>query len=158
MSAKAYQYAILRVVPRVGHEEFVNVGVILFSPELRFLGARICLDEQRLYALWPKVDMDLVRRHLLSIERMCAGEVEAGPMAAMSQSERFPLADVAEERDDPGVSGADGGFGGAGGDAGAACGGDGWGRNDIRDETRAELEIESTALTQSARSLPSFAK
>jgi hypothetical protein len=85
----SYEYAVVRVVPRVDREEFINAGVILFSKACRFLAASVEVDEERLRALASKVDVDLVRRHLDAIPRICAGEEDAGPIARLSQSERF---------------------------------------------------------------------
>ena len=86
---KAYSYAVVRVVPRVDRDEFLNVGVILFSPELRFLGARVVAQESRLQTLWPALDIATVRRHLQTIPRLCAGDREAGPIALLTPKERF---------------------------------------------------------------------
>ena len=86
---RAFDYAVVRVVPRVEREEFVNAGVILHCVTERFLGARVELDEARLRALAPGVDLALVRRHLGAIERICAGEAGAGPIARLPQKERF---------------------------------------------------------------------
>ncbi|MFZ0301324.1 MAG: DUF3037 domain-containing protein [Terracidiphilus sp.] len=85
----SFDYAIVRVVPRVERQEFVNAGVIAFCLEKKFLAARIRLDEERLIALWPDTDVALVRDHLAAIERVCAGDPAAGPIAALSQRERF---------------------------------------------------------------------
>jgi Protein of unknown function (DUF3037) len=85
----SFDYAIVRVVPRVEREEFINAGVIVFCLEKRYLDARIRLDEARLKALWPDVDAALVREHLAAIERICAGDPKAGPIAGLSQRERF---------------------------------------------------------------------
>jgi hypothetical protein len=85
----SFDYAIVRVVPRVEREEFINAGVIVFCLEKRYLDARIRLDEARLKALWPEVDVALVREHLAAIERICAGDPGAGPIAELSQRERF---------------------------------------------------------------------
>ena len=60
----SFDYAVVRVVPRVERGEFINAGVIVFCLEQKFLEARIVVDEQRLRALWPELDLDLVRRHL----------------------------------------------------------------------------------------------
>lgn len=87
--AKAYSYAVVRVVPRVERDEFINAGVIVFSPEWRFLDAAIHLDESRLLALRSEVDLPTVRRHLEAIPRICAGDSSAGPIARLSQKERF---------------------------------------------------------------------
>jgi hypothetical protein len=87
--AKAYSYAVVRVVPRVERDEFINAGVMLFCPELRFLEAFVRLNEHRMIALWPEVDLSVIRRHLAAIPRICAGGPEAGPIAMLSQKERF---------------------------------------------------------------------
>jgi hypothetical protein len=84
-----YDYAIVRVVPRVEREEFVNVGVIVSCPSKNFLDARIALDEARLLALDPGIDMDAVRAHTDSILAICAGGEKAGPLGRLSQRERF---------------------------------------------------------------------
>lgn len=85
----SFDYAILRVVPRVEREELVNAGVILFCLERDFLQARVELDEARLRALWPGTDVELVRQHLEAIPRICAGSPDAGPIARLSLRERF---------------------------------------------------------------------
>lgn len=85
----SYDYAVIRVVPRVDREEFMNVGVIISCPAKDFLEARIELDEERLLALAPQVDLEAVRAHLASIPRICAGGPEAGPIGQLSPRERF---------------------------------------------------------------------
>jgi hypothetical protein len=85
----SFDYAVVRVVPRVERQEFVNVGVIVFCLERKYLGARIHIDEQRLRALWPEVDLDLVRQHLQAFPNICEGKPEAGPIAQLSLRERF---------------------------------------------------------------------
>lgn len=87
--AKAYSYAVIRVVPRVDRDEFINAGVILFSQEHRFLGASVHLDERRLQAMAPGVDLAAIQRHLNAVPRVCAGEAEAGPIARMPLKDRF---------------------------------------------------------------------
>lgn len=86
---RSYDYAVVRVVPRVEREEFVNAGVILYCSALRFLAARVELDAGRLRALAPAIDLDLVRAHLASIPRICAGGRDAGPIGALPPVERF---------------------------------------------------------------------
>ena len=86
---KAYSYAIFRVVPRVEREEFVNVGAILFCPELRFLDAEIAVDELRLTALWPGLHIATMRRHLEAIPRICAGASKGGAIGRLTPKERF---------------------------------------------------------------------
>ena len=85
----SFDYAVIRVVPRVEREEFVNAGVILFCLEQKFLEARIQLDESRLKALWPDIDIDLVRQHLEAFPNICKGDPSSGPIAKLSQRERF---------------------------------------------------------------------
>jgi hypothetical protein len=85
----SYDYAIVRVVPRVEREEFINAGVILSCPERDFLAARIELDERRLLALDAQVDLESVRANLESIPIVCAGGPAAGPIGRLSPRERF---------------------------------------------------------------------
>jgi hypothetical protein len=85
----SYDYAVVRVVPRVDREEFINAGVILFAKSRRFLAACVEVDEERLRVLATGLDLELVRRHLEAIPRICAGEKDAGAIARLSQSERF---------------------------------------------------------------------
>jgi hypothetical protein len=84
-----YDYAVIRVVPRVEREEFVNAGVIVSCESPRVLEARIELDEARLLALDPGVDLALVRRHLEAIPRICRGGADAGPIGLLPQRARF---------------------------------------------------------------------
>lgn len=84
-----YDYAIVRVVPKVERAEFVNVGVIVSCPELDLLLARIELDERRLTALDPTLDLESVRTNLAAIPTICVGGEQAGPIGRLSQRERF---------------------------------------------------------------------
>ena len=84
-----YDYAVIRVVPRVDREEFVNVGVIVSCPDRNFLDCRIEVDEARLRALFPGVDLALVRKHLASIPVICRGGDGAGPIGKLPARERF---------------------------------------------------------------------
>ncbi len=85
----SFDYAVVRVVPRVEREEFVNAGVILFCRERRFLAARIKLDPARLAALAPGLDPATVQPYLELIPLVCAGGPEAGELGELSQAERF---------------------------------------------------------------------
>lgn len=85
----SFEYAVVRVVPRVEREEFVNAGVVLYCRERDFLAARVAVDEPRLRALWPEVDVELIRQHLEAIPRIAAGSPDAGPIARMPQRDRF---------------------------------------------------------------------
>jgi hypothetical protein len=84
-----YDYAVIRVVPRVDREEFVNVGVIVSCPAKGFLEARIEADEKRLLALDRSLDLEAVRAHLATIPVICAGGEAAGPIGKLSPRERF---------------------------------------------------------------------
>lgn len=85
----SYSYAIVRIVPHVEREEFVNAGVIVFSDARDYLSARVELAEGRLLALTPDVDLAVVRRHLEAIPRICAGGIEGGSIGALPLRERW---------------------------------------------------------------------
>lgn len=84
-----FQYAMLRVVPRVERGERFNAGVVLFCRPRRFLSARMELHEGLLAALAPDVSAAEVRPHLDALARIAAGDADAGPIARLGQSERF---------------------------------------------------------------------
>ena len=84
-----FDYAIVRVVPRVDRGEFLNAGVILFCPARGFLEARIELDRERLRALAPGVDVDVVESYLASIPKICEGGGEPGSIGSLPQRARF---------------------------------------------------------------------
>jgi DUF3037 family protein len=84
-----FQYAAVRVVPRVERGELMNAGVLLFCRPLRFLGARVALDERALAALAPDCDPVAVRAALDVVARVAEGDPAGGPIAALSQSDRF---------------------------------------------------------------------
>ncbi len=82
-----FDYAIIRLVPRVEREEFLNVGAIVFCAEQGFLSSRIELDEHRVLAFAPRLDLACVQEHLETIARVCEGK--AGAIGDLSQRERF---------------------------------------------------------------------
>ena len=84
-----FQYAIVRVVPHVERGECLNAGVVLFCRPLRFLGARVSLDERALAALAPDCAPGPVRDQLAAVEAVAAGADGGGPVAALPPSERF---------------------------------------------------------------------
>lgn len=84
-----YSYAIVRVVPRVERGECVNVGVVLFARQRRYLAAAMALDRARLLALAPDLDLALVERHLSTFEALAAGRPEGGPLSDLPPAERF---------------------------------------------------------------------
>ena len=86
---KPFEYAVLKVVPRVDRGEFINAGVVLYCQEERFLGARVHLDPARLKALDPDADLEALRAHLEAIRSVCAGGPEAGAVGRLPPGERF---------------------------------------------------------------------
>jgi hypothetical protein len=88
-SGSPFSYAIYRLVPRLERGERVNVGVVVFCRPLDYLAARIGLDEARVTALWPELDLDAVRPHLDVIERIAAGDQSGGPIAELDTTARF---------------------------------------------------------------------
>ena len=84
-----FEYALLRVVPRVERGEFVNAGVVLYCQEKRFLEAAIDLDPERLRVLDPRLDPEIVRAHLEAARRVSAGGPGAGPIGLLPPVQRF---------------------------------------------------------------------
>ena len=84
-----FEYAIIRVVPRVEREEFLNVGVIIYCKAQQFLQTRFSLDENRLLSLFPGVDIPEIRMHLTAFEQISAGNPDGGPIAQLDLASRF---------------------------------------------------------------------
>lgn len=84
-----FEYAVIRVVPRVEREEFLNVGIILLCAPKKYLGSRIVVDESRLRMLWPDVDIHVISSYVASFESVCKGGNSAGPIGLLSIPERF---------------------------------------------------------------------
>jgi hypothetical protein len=84
-----FSYLILRVVPSVERGECINVGVVLFCRQQGFLGVRVAVDPARLRALAPDVPLAQVEDHLAGLTRVAEGAPDAGPIAALPQSDRF---------------------------------------------------------------------
>lgn len=84
-----FEYAVVRVVPRVEREEFINAGIILYCRDQRFLGVMFSVDEQRLHALCPLLDIDELRDHLHAFEQIAIGNKDAGPIAKLDLAGRF---------------------------------------------------------------------
>ena len=89
MPPSPFQYAIVRVVPRVERGECANAGVVLFCRPRRFLAAQVSLHAERVRALAPEADLTALQGHLDAFARIAAGDPDAGPMAAFPPSERF---------------------------------------------------------------------
>ena len=84
-----YDYAIIRIMPRVERGEQINVGVILSCADTEYLDARIELDETALLAIDPRVDLEAVRAHLALIPLICQGGEQAGPIGLLPPRGRF---------------------------------------------------------------------
>ena len=84
-----YEYAIVRVVPRVERDEFINVGVALYCRKQRYAQVKIYVDEVKCRTLDPEIDLELIAKHLDSFQRICVGDKEGGRLAALEQAERF---------------------------------------------------------------------
>src|SRR6187399_445337 len=84
-----FEYAVIRIVPRVEREEFVNVGVILYCPRPPYLDIRTELNESRMLALAPKSDLEELRAALDSFNRIARGEKSSGPIGKMDSAARF---------------------------------------------------------------------
>jgi hypothetical protein len=90
MSARTlYEYAVVRVVPRVEREEFVNVGVALYCKKFRYAEFNFYLDELKIKSLYSDTDIEDIRRHLESFQKICAGDKAYGKIANLDQAERF---------------------------------------------------------------------
>lgn len=86
---RSFEYAIVRVVPRVERGECFNAGVIVWCKGAQWLGARVALDHARLSVLAPDADVPMLVGHLDSIERIAAGGADAGPIGRLEPRERF---------------------------------------------------------------------
>ena len=84
-----FEYAVIRVVPRVEREEFVNVGVIMFCPSQRFLEVVFELNAPRLRALSAGLDLDEVTAYLHALKQICEGKKEGGTIGALPLASRF---------------------------------------------------------------------
>jgi len=84
-----FEYAVIRVVPRVEREEFLNIGVILYCKKQQFLQTKYRLDEARLQAFYTGLDLDELKEHLCSFERICRGDKAAGPIGQLDAASRF---------------------------------------------------------------------
>ena len=85
----SYDYAIIRLVPAVERGECINVGIILFCRTRRFMAARIHIDEARIHAFAPNLDLKAVQTQLDHLLLVCSGQEGSGPIGQLSQSERF---------------------------------------------------------------------
>ena len=84
-----YEFAIIRFVPKVEREEFINIGAILFSKRKKFLGIRYTIDQERLTAFSKEIDFDLLKEYLKAWELICAGDPGGGAIGKLEFSDRF---------------------------------------------------------------------
>lgn len=84
-----FEYAVVRLVPRVEREEFLNIGVILFSKRRKFLGIRYQIDEAKVSAFSKEVDVDMIQRYLKAWEAVCAGGRQGGKIGELDMASRF---------------------------------------------------------------------
>jgi len=84
-----FEYAVIRVVPRVEREEFLNIGVILYCAKLKFLQAKYLLDEPRLTAFSPTLNVEEITVHVCAFEHICLADKESGPIGKLDMASRF---------------------------------------------------------------------
>ena len=84
-----FEYAVIRVVPRVEREEFINVGIILFCAKQKFLKTVICLNEGKILALAPTLEIPFINDNLSAIVKICEGGKHAGPIGQLDNASRF---------------------------------------------------------------------
>ncbi len=89
MPENLFEYAVIRIVPKVEREEFLNVGVVLYCASQKFLQAKFELDKQRLSVFSDKLDIAEVETYLLAFERICSGSKDSGPIGKLPIAERF---------------------------------------------------------------------
>jgi hypothetical protein len=84
-----YEYAVIRVVPRVEREEFLNIGIIMFCKKAKFIKALFHLNEARIQALSADFDLDQLKCNLNALEKITKGAKDGGPIAEFDIPERF---------------------------------------------------------------------
>jgi Protein of unknown function (DUF3037) len=84
-----FEYAVIRVVPHVEREEFLNVGIVMYCAKLKFLKTKFELKEDRIRVLCDKMDFVALKNHIISFERICKGGDDAGPIGKLNMAERF---------------------------------------------------------------------
>lgn len=84
-----YEYAVIRLVPRVEREEFFNVGLLLFSKKAKFIKARYQIDENKFNLFPSELDRDTLLENLQVFDKICSGAHDGGPIASLDIPERF---------------------------------------------------------------------
>jgi hypothetical protein len=86
---QVFEYAVIRVVPRVEREEFLNAGVVVYCHKLKFLQARFTVDKKRFHAFCSTLNLEEIEEHLRAFERVCRGGTDAGPIGKLDMATRF---------------------------------------------------------------------
>lgn len=86
---RSFEYATVRVVPRVEREEFVNVGVVLYCRDAKFLQIRVSVDEKKIHCFCSKTDMEEINRNMQAFEEICNGTAMLSPIAKLDIASRF---------------------------------------------------------------------
>lgn len=84
-----YEYAVIRVVPQVEREEFLNIGAVLYCAPKKFLGVKYLINAQRITAFSNKADIAELEAYLCAFEKICLGSKDGGPIALLPPAERF---------------------------------------------------------------------
>lgn len=84
-----FEYAVIRIVPRVEREEFINVGVVLFCKKYNFLGVKYVLDIERLLAFYPKLDVEVLQQYLEGFTNICKGAANGSSISQLDTADRF---------------------------------------------------------------------
>jgi hypothetical protein len=84
-----FEYAVIRLVPKVEREEFLNIGVIVFCAKLKYVKVKFTSNETRIKSFAPQLDMADVKEHMLSFTKIAHGEKDAGPIGALDAASRF---------------------------------------------------------------------
>ena len=86
---ETYEYAVIRLVPKVEREEFINIGVILFSKRKKYLGIKYHIDEQKIKAFSPSTDIEMIKKYLHAWEMVCEGKADSGTIGQFELASRF---------------------------------------------------------------------
>lgn len=89
MQQHLFEYAVVRIVPKVQREEFINTGIILYCKKEKYLKTKFTLNEKRVVCFCDQTDLEEVRQHLLSFEKIAAGVTDGGPIAKLDMASRF---------------------------------------------------------------------
>lgn len=84
-----FEYAVIRIVPRVEREEFINTGVVLYCAKQKFLQMHFTLNKQRIEALYNKLSTDDIHEYLCAFQHICKGDKAGGEIAKLPMAERF---------------------------------------------------------------------